>query len=105
MFIVVQTFAIESRLQQCLIACFLCKQMTQTSLNVCTLYFTADKQPAAVAYMFCVLFYTAGKRPAARRCVSPATCMASLPWGVVIIDESHNLRTTNSKQKVGKHSV
>ena len=65
MFIVVQTFAIESRLQQCLIACFLCKQMTQTSLNVCTLYFTADKQPAAVAYMFCVLCFTADKRPAA----------------------------------------
>lgn len=25
---------------------------------------------------------------AARRCLSPATCMASLPWGVVIVDNS-----------------
>jgi len=27
--------------------------------------------------------------------------MASLPWGVVIVDESHNLRTSNSRLKVG----
>lgn len=42
----------------------------------------------------------AGHCRAARRCVSPATCMASFPWGVVIVDESHNLRTTNSRLKV-----
>jgi hypothetical protein len=35
-------------------------------------------------------------------------CMAALPWGVVIIDESHNLRTTNSRQgdspQTGQHT-
>lgn len=34
--------------------------------------------------------------------------MAALPWGVVIIDESHNLRTTNSRQadspQTGQHT-
>jgi SNF2 family DNA or RNA helicase len=24
-------------------------------------------------------------------------CMAALPWGMVIVDESHNLRTTNAR--------
>lgn len=31
-------------------------------------------------------------------------CMAALPWGVVIIDESHNLRTTNSRQADSPHT-
>lgn len=30
--------------------------------------------------------------------------MAALPWGVVIIDESHNLRTTNSRQADSPHT-
>jgi hypothetical protein len=30
-------------------------------------------------------------------CADPCTCMASLPWGVVIVDESHNLRTSSSR--------
>lgn len=31
-------------------------------------------------------------------------CMAALPWGVMIIDESHNLRTTNSRQADSPHT-
>jgi hypothetical protein len=30
--------------------------------------------------------------------------MAALPWGVIIIDESHNLRTTNSRQADTPHT-
>jgi hypothetical protein len=32
----------------------------------------------------------------ANRCPGPGRCMAALPWGVVVVDESHNLRTTAS---------
>lgn len=38
-------------------------------------------------------------------CVSAADhCMAALPWGVIIIDESHNLRTTNSRGADSPHT-
>lgn len=38
-------------------------------------------------------------------CRCPADhCMAALPWGVVIVDESHNLRTTNSRQADSPHT-
>jgi SNF2 family DNA or RNA helicase len=30
--------------------------------------------------------------------------MAALPWGVIIIDESHNLRTTNSRGADSPHT-
>lgn len=40
-----------------------------------------------------------------RVCMSAADhCMAALPWGMVIIDESHNLRTTNSRQADAPHT-
>jgi hypothetical protein len=31
-------------------------------------------------------------------------CMAALPWGVVIVDESHNLRTTNARGADSPHT-
>jgi SNF2 family DNA or RNA helicase len=31
-------------------------------------------------------------------------CMAALPWGVIIMDESHNLRTTNSRGADSPHT-
>jgi len=34
----------------------------------------------------------------AGRCAGPAQCMAAAGWGVVIVDESHNLRTTNGRK-------
>ncbi len=37
-------------------------------------------------------------------CSNRRGCMASLPWGVVIVDESHNLRTTNSRQQDAPHT-
>ncbi|GFH17530.1 uncharacterized protein HaLaN_14188, partial [Haematococcus lacustris] len=37
-------------------------------------------------------------------CLDPGTCLASLPWGVVIIDESHNLRTTTTRNKDAPHT-
>lgn len=47
----------------------------------------------------------AGGGPAPpQQCVDPATCMASLPWGVVVIDESHNMRTTNARLKDAPHT-
>jgi SNF2 family DNA or RNA helicase len=30
--------------------------------------------------------------------------MAALPWGVIIMDESHNLRTTNSRNADSPHT-
>lgn len=30
--------------------------------------------------------------------------MAALPWGVVIVDESHNLRTTNARNTDSPHT-
>lgn len=30
--------------------------------------------------------------------------MAAMPWGVVIVDESHNLRTTNSRDSDSPHT-
>jgi hypothetical protein len=30
--------------------------------------------------------------------------MAALPWGVVVIDESHNLRTTNARAQDSPHT-
>ena len=34
------------------------------------------------------------------QCMSPYQCMASMPWGALIVDESHQLRTTHKKDKV-----
>ena len=31
-------------------------------------------------------------------------CMAALPWGMVIVDESHNLRTTNARGSDAPHT-
>jgi hypothetical protein len=37
--------------------------------------------------------------------VMPAAhCMSALPWGVVIIDESHNMRTTNTRTQDSPHT-
>lgn len=33
-------------------------------------------------------------------CESPHTCMASMPWGMLIADESHNLRTSRNRQGI-----
>ncbi|WIA10259.1 hypothetical protein OEZ85_010458 [Tetradesmus obliquus] len=37
-------------------------------------------------------------------CTGPDHCMAALPWGVIIMDESHNLRTTNSRGADSPHT-
>jgi hypothetical protein len=34
----------------------------------------------------------------------PDRCMAAMPWGMVIVDESHNLRTTNSREADSPHT-
>ena len=34
----------------------------------------------------------------------PDRCMAAMPWGVVVVDESHNLRTTNSRDADSPHT-
>lgn len=33
-------------------------------------------------------------------CERPQTCMASMPWGMLIADESHNLRTSRNRQGI-----
>eukprot|EP00798_Chlamydomonas_sp_ICE-L_P014800 gene14800-20855_t len=44
---------------------------------------------------------TYGSACAAERgpCVRPTTCLASLGWKVIIVDESHNLKTTNARHQ------
>lgn len=37
-------------------------------------------------------------------CKGPGFCMAALPWGVVVVDESHNLRTTSIKNTDSPHT-
>ncbi|GIM10874.1 hypothetical protein Vretimale_14474, partial [Volvox reticuliferus] len=37
-------------------------------------------------------------------CWGPDRCMAAMPWGMVIVDESHNLRTTNSRDADSPHT-
>jgi SNF2 family DNA or RNA helicase len=34
----------------------------------------------------------------------PDHCMAALPWGMVVVDESHNLRTTNARGTDAPHT-